>query len=128
MPCRANILITELFDTELIGEGALPSYEHAHRHLVQENCEAVPHRATVYAQLVESRRMWSWNKLFPVRVQTGHGEQVIVPPLELERCPGAPSVYDIQLNQVSPTDFTALSDVMPMFRYQGAGPASGALR
>nr|XP_054367253.1 protein arginine N-methyltransferase 7 isoform X3 [Mirounga angustirostris] len=75
MPCRANILITELFDTELIGEGALPSYEHAHRHLVQENCEAVPHRATVYAQLVESRRMWSWNKLFPVRVQTSRGEQ-----------------------------------------------------
>nr|XP_058900822.1 protein arginine N-methyltransferase 7 isoform X5 [Kogia breviceps] len=115
MPCRANILITELFDTELIGEGALPSYEHAHRHLVQENCEAVPHRATVYAQLVESRRMWSWNKLFPVHVQTSLGEQVIVPPLELERCPGAPSVYDIQLNQVSLTDFTVLSDVLPMF-------------
>lgn len=35
LPCRANILVTELFDTELIGEGALPSYEHAHRHLVQ---------------------------------------------------------------------------------------------
>ncbi|XP_004690271.1 PREDICTED: protein arginine N-methyltransferase 7 isoform X2 [Condylura cristata] len=115
MPCRANILITELFDTELIGEGALPSYEHAHRHLVQENCEAVPHRATIYAQLVESRKMWSWNKLFPIHVQTSCGEQVIVPPLELERCPGAPSVYDIQLNQVSPTDFTVLSDVLPMF-------------
>ncbi|KAG8521778.1 Protein arginine N-methyltransferase 7 [Galemys pyrenaicus] len=115
MPCRANILITELFDTELIGEGALPSYEHAHRHLVQENCEAVPHRATIYAQLVESRKMWSWNKLFPIHVQTSCGEQVIIPPLELERCPGAPSVYDIQLNQVSPADFTALSDVLPMF-------------
>nr|XP_015094179.1 protein arginine N-methyltransferase 7 isoform X2 [Vicugna pacos] len=115
MPCRANILITELFDTELIGEGALPSYEHAHRHLMQENCEAVPHRATVYAQLVESRRMWSWNKLFPIRVQTSLGEKVIIPPLELERCPGAPSVCDIQLNQVSPTDFTVLSDVLPMF-------------
>ena len=35
MLCRANILVTELFDTELIGEGALPSYEHAHRHLMQ---------------------------------------------------------------------------------------------
>ncbi|XP_051030386.1 LOW QUALITY PROTEIN: protein arginine N-methyltransferase 7-like [Phodopus roborovskii] len=115
LPCRANILVTELFDTELIGEGALPSYEHAHRHLVQENCEAVPHKATVYAQLVESRRMWSWNKLFPVRIQTGLGEQVIVPPSELERCPGAPSVYDIQLNQVSSADFTVLSDVLPMF-------------
>lgn len=32
---KANVLITELFDTELIGEGALPSYEHAHRNLVQ---------------------------------------------------------------------------------------------
>uniref|UniRef100_A0AC11DVN8 Protein arginine methyltransferase 7 n=1 Tax=Ovis aries TaxID=9940 RepID=A0AC11DVN8_SHEEP len=115
LPCRANILITELFDTELIGEGALPSYEHAHRHLVQANCEAVPHRATVYAQLVESRRMWSWNKLFPIRVQTSRGERVIIPPLELERCPGAPSVCDIQLNQVSPADFTILSDVLPMF-------------
>uniref|UniRef100_A0A2K6KBP3 Protein arginine N-methyltransferase n=1 Tax=Rhinopithecus bieti TaxID=61621 RepID=A0A2K6KBP3_RHIBE len=115
MPCRANILVTELFDTELIGEGALPSYEHAHRHLVEENCEAVPHRATVYAQLVESRRMWSWNKLFPIRVQTSLGEQVIVPPVDLENCPGAPSVCDIQLNQVSPADFTVLSDVLPMF-------------
>lgn len=35
METKANILITELFDTELIGEGALPSYEHAHQNLVQ---------------------------------------------------------------------------------------------
>lgn len=115
MPCRANILITELFDTELIGEGALPSYEHAHKHLVQENCEAVPHRATIYAQLVESRKMWSWNKLFPICIHTSRGEQIINPPAELDRCPGAPSVYDIQLNQVSPADFTVLSHVLPMF-------------
>ena len=72
--------------------------------------------------------MWSWNKLFPIPVHTSCGEQVIVPPLELERCPGAPSVYDIQLNQVSSSDFTVLSDVLPMFRYQEATPADGALR
>ncbi|ELW50360.1 Protein arginine N-methyltransferase 7 [Tupaia chinensis] len=114
MPCRANILVTELFDTELIGEGALPSYEHAHQHLVQV-VDRRPPSATVYAQLVESRRMWSWNKLFPIHVQTSLGERVIVPPAELESCPGAPSVCDIQLNQVSPSDFTVLSDVLPMF-------------
>lgn len=88
----------------------------------------MPHRATVYAQLVESRRMWSWNKLFPIRVETSRGEQVIIPHLELERCPGAPSVCDIQLNQVSPADFTILSDVLPMFRYQGATQGHGAWR
>ncbi|XP_044290062.1 protein arginine N-methyltransferase 7 [Varanus komodoensis] len=111
----ANILITELFDTELIGEGALPSYEHAHRYLVQEGCEAVPHRATVYAQLVESKRMWSWNKLLPIHVQAEDGEKIIVSPPEMENCPGAPSVYDIQLNQVPLHDFTALSEVVKMF-------------
>lgn len=72
--------------------------------------------------------MWSWNKLFPVRVQTSLGEQVIVPPSELERCPGAPSVYDIQLSQVSPADFTVLSDVLPMFRYRGASGVALASR
>ncbi|KAK2085322.1 Protein arginine N-methyltransferase 7 [Saguinus oedipus] len=59
--------------------------------------------------------MWSWNKLFPIRVQTSLGEQVIIPPVDLERCPGAPSVCDIQLNQVSPAEFTVLSDVLPVF-------------
>lgn len=38
MEMKANLLITELFDTELIGEGALPSYEHAHQNLVQVCC------------------------------------------------------------------------------------------
>ena len=32
---RANILVTEVFDTELIGEGALGTFQHAHAHLLQ---------------------------------------------------------------------------------------------
>ena len=32
---RANILVTEVFDTELIGEGALLTYSHAHKNLLQ---------------------------------------------------------------------------------------------
>ncbi|XP_072836614.2 protein arginine N-methyltransferase 7 [Pogona vitticeps] len=126
MQCRANILITELFDTELIGEGALPSYEHAHKFLVQEGCEAVPHRATVYAQLVESYRMWSWNKLFPIHIQTEEGEKVIISPPEMENCPGAPSVYDIQLNQVPQSDFVVLSEVVTMFSVDFSKPVSRA--
>jgi len=35
MPKRANILVTEVFDTELIGEGALPTFHHAHKHLLE---------------------------------------------------------------------------------------------
>ncbi|NXP15831.1 ANM7 methyltransferase, partial [Thinocorus orbignyianus] len=126
MQCRANILVTELFDTELIGEGALPTYEHAHKYLVQEGCEAVPHRATVYVQLVESKRMWSWNKLFPVRVEAQDGEKVIVSPSEMENCPGVPSVCDIQLNQMPSSDFTILSDVVTMFSVDFSKPVRSA--
>ncbi|NXV59144.1 ANM7 methyltransferase, partial [Molothrus ater] len=126
MQCRANILVTELFDTELIGEGALPTYEHAHKYLVQEGCEAVPHRATVYVQLVESRRMWSWKKLFPVHVEAEDGEKILVPPSEMENCPGLASVCDIQLNQMPSSDFSTLSDVVKMFSVDFSKPVQSA--
>ena len=35
MPHRANILITEVFDTELIGEGAIGTFRHALEHLLE---------------------------------------------------------------------------------------------
>lgn len=60
--------------------------------------------------------MWSWNKLLPVHIQTQYGEKVIASLPEMENCPGAPVVYDIQLNQVPFNDFTPLSDVLTMFR------------
>ncbi|NXC99506.1 ANM7 methyltransferase, partial [Certhia familiaris] len=126
MQCRANILVTELFDTELIGEGALPSYEHAHKYLVQEGCEAVPHRARVYVQLVESRRMWSWKRLFPIHVEVEDGEKILVPPSEMENCPGVPSVCDIQLNQMPSSDFSILSDVVTMFSVDFSKPVQSA--
>ena len=35
MPNRASILITEIFDSELIGEGVVPTLIHAHQHLLE---------------------------------------------------------------------------------------------
>lgn len=32
---RANILVTEIFDTELLGEGALSTFRHAHENLLE---------------------------------------------------------------------------------------------
>ncbi|XP_062317221.1 protein arginine N-methyltransferase 7 [Osmerus eperlanus] len=122
MLTRANILVTELFDTELIGEGALPSYEHAHIHLVQDGCEAVPHRATVYAQLVESELLWSWAQLQPLQV----GGARLLPPPEVARCAGAHSVCDIQLSQVEPHSFTPLGPLCTMFTVDFSKPVSSA--
>ncbi|XP_053175311.1 protein arginine N-methyltransferase 7 [Scomber japonicus] len=122
MQMKANILITELFDTELIGEGALPSYEHAHHNLVQEGCEAVPHRATVYAQLVESELLWSWAQLQEVEVEGTR----LVPPPAVGHCSGAHAVCDIQLSQVSPHSFNPLGPVCTMFSVDFSKPVSSA--
>uniref|UniRef100_A0A7N8YF69 Protein arginine N-methyltransferase n=1 Tax=Mastacembelus armatus TaxID=205130 RepID=A0A7N8YF69_9TELE len=124
MQMKANVLITELFDTELIGEGALPSYEHAHQNLVQEGCEAVPHRATVYAQLVESELLWSWAQLQPVDVEGAR----LVPPPAVCHCAGAHSVCDIQLSQVSPRSFTPLGPLCTMFSVDFSKPVSSAFQ
>ncbi|KAJ0068921.1 hypothetical protein NL108_014900 [Boleophthalmus pectinirostris] len=111
MRSRANVLVTELFDTELIGEGALPSYEHAHEHLMQKGCEAVPHRARVYAQLVHCEELWGWTRLRPVSV----GSSTLLPSPALARCPGSHAVCDLQLSQVPPRSFSALSPRLTMF-------------
>lgn len=34
MELKANILVTEVFDTELIGEGAIGTFNHAHANLL----------------------------------------------------------------------------------------------
>lgn len=120
---KANVLVTELFDTELIGEGALPSYEHAHMHLVQRVCEAVPHRATVYAQLVESERLWSWTQLQPIELDE---DKRLMPPPAVGCCAGAPSVCDIQLSQVTPQSFTPLGPLCTMFSVDFSQPVSSA--
>ncbi|XP_037109470.1 protein arginine N-methyltransferase 7 isoform X2 [Syngnathus acus] len=122
MEMKANVLITELFDTELIGEGALPSYEHAHQNLVQKGCVAVPHRATVYAQLVQSQLLWSWAQLQPIEVQ---GTQLLPPPA-VANCSGSHAVCDIQLSQISPHSFTALGPVCTMFSVDFSKPVSSA--
>lgn len=88
----------------------------------QAGCEAVPHRATIYAQLVESDMLWKWSQIQPIEVD-GH---TLHPPPSVVECPGAPSVCDIQLSQVSPRSFTPLGPICTMFSVDFSKPVSSA--
>lgn len=72
----------------------------------------MPHRATVYAQLVESELLWSWAQLQPLQV----GGSRLLPPPDVALCAGAHAVCDVQLSQVSPESFTPLGPLCTMFR------------
>lgn len=60
MEQKANILVAEVFDTELIGEGAIKTYNHAHQHLMDSDCICVPDSAAVYVQIVDSSTASGW--------------------------------------------------------------------
>ncbi|XP_057415264.1 protein arginine N-methyltransferase 1.6 isoform X2 [Lotus japonicus] len=60
---RADVLVSEILDSELLGEGLIPTLQHAHDNLLVENPLTVPYRATTYGQLVESTFLWQLHDL-----------------------------------------------------------------
>lgn len=78
---RGNILVTEVFDTELIGEGAIETFNHAHEHLLEKDCIVVPDSGVMYVQVVESPLAWAWNT--PKTVANLDGEVLLKTPLEV---------------------------------------------
>jgi predicted TPR repeat methyltransferase len=54
LPERADVVISEIVDTVLLGEGALATLFHAMHRLAKPNARAIPERGTLKAQLVES--------------------------------------------------------------------------
>uniref|UniRef100_A0A8B9KLE4 Protein arginine N-methyltransferase n=1 Tax=Astyanax mexicanus TaxID=7994 RepID=A0A8B9KLE4_ASTMX len=85
--------------------------KHSTEVTVGPGCEAVPHRATIYAQVVESEHLWSWAQIRPVQVD----DRTLHPPAAMKQCAGTPSVCDIQLSQVPPSAFTPIGPLCTMF-------------
>lgn len=81
LPQRANILVTEVFDTELIGEGAIETFNHAHAHLLDKDCIVVPDSATIFVQVVESPLAWAWN--MPKLIADLDGDVLVRTPVEV---------------------------------------------
>lgn len=59
----ADILVSEILDSELLGEGLIPTLQQAHDMLLVKNPKTVPYRATTYGQLVESTFLWKLHDL-----------------------------------------------------------------
>lgn len=54
LPCRADVLVTEIFDSVLIGEGLLATMADARARLVAPDARSVPHAAELVGMLLES--------------------------------------------------------------------------
>ncbi|XP_062074738.1 protein arginine N-methyltransferase 1.6 isoform X2 [Humulus lupulus] len=74
---RADVLVSEILDSELLGEGLIPSLQHAHDMLLVENPLTVPYRATTYGQLVESSFLWRLHDLHNNEAKTSDGIRLV---------------------------------------------------
>ncbi|XP_045790454.1 protein arginine N-methyltransferase 1.6 [Trifolium pratense] len=79
---RADVLVSEILDSELLGEGLIPTLQHAHDNLLVENPLTVPYRATTYGQLVESTFLWRLHDLRSNEAGASDGIRLAPPGLE----------------------------------------------
>ncbi|KAK9309305.1 hypothetical protein QLX08_001042 [Tetragonisca angustula] len=118
---KANILVTEVFDTELIGEGALFTFRHAHENLLEENSIVIPHTATIWVQVVESPTICTWNTVHPIQ---NRSKYLLNTPHSVKSCSGAAAVHDIQLTQFPYNAFKPLLPPQPIFRFDLSGKST----
>ena len=97
MERRANILVTEVFDTELIGEGAISTYNHAARCLLTADRLVVPGVARVWAQVVTSNKCRAWSR--PAPLQLGEGD-ILLPPPSHSGGHSSLALHDLQLSEL----------------------------
>ncbi|PWA45607.1 protein arginine methyltransferase 7 [Artemisia annua] len=77
MTSRADVLVSEILDSELLGEGLIPTLQHAHDNLLVQGYKTVPYKATTYGQLVESTHLWKLHDLFSNEANVADGIHLV---------------------------------------------------
>jgi len=95
LPELADVVISEIVDTVLLGEGALATLAHAMGKLAKPNARAIPEQGTLKAQLVESSKLlklWRPHKAEGLKLDAFHpfANVAQVTPNDLLACPLRP--------------------------------------
>ena len=104
---KANVLVTEVFDTELIGEGAIATFNHALDNLLEEDCYVIPDHAYMFAQVVDSKvcQDLNWLNKSALGLKIPKGDENI----------SGDFIYDVQLTQFD--DFKEISEPKMIFKF-----------
>jgi len=114
VPSRANLLVTELWDTELIGEGALPTLRDACSCLLEPGFISVPAAATIYVQVIGSEALWNMHQLNPKQMSDS---QNVTFPADMEQCCGTASAFDLHVDELSDEEINILTAPVPVLRF-----------
>lgn len=95
IPEQADVVISEIVDTMLLGEGALATLVDAMHRLAKPNVRAIPERGVVKAQLVEGEKLlnlWRPHQAMGFKLDAFHGLANVaqITPNDLSACPLEP--------------------------------------
>lgn len=119
LPRRADMLVSELFDSILLGEAVIPIVRHAMQHLLVREPVIIPERATVFAQVVQNEQIYRMNSL--------HGQHLNDTQARLARsdaaweCMGAKPALPLHISAVAATN-TELTAVTPVLSFDFTKP------
>uniref|UniRef100_A0A6G1SBX6 Protein arginine N-methyltransferase 7 n=1 Tax=Aceria tosichella TaxID=561515 RepID=A0A6G1SBX6_9ACAR len=93
-----DLLVAELLDTELIGEGCLITYRHAVENLCSPNCIFIPESAHIYIQPLNSKYHYSRQRIQDQKLCWGLLGTIEVVDEEAKSCCGLSEIDDLHLN------------------------------
>ncbi|CAA6656140.1 unnamed protein product [Spirodela intermedia] len=115
LPCRADVMVSEVLDSELLGEGLIPTLQHAHDMLLVEHPKTVPYRATTYGQLVDSTFLQKLHDLHSSETSASDG--VHLAPRGLENIVSVrPKQYAMHCDAIS-KEIILLSEPFKIFAF-----------
>ncbi|CAL9126780.1 unnamed protein product [Musa textilis] len=111
----AEVLVSEILDSELLGEGLIPTLQQAHDMLLAKNPQTVPYRATTYGQLVESPFLWKLHDLFSNEINLSDG--IHLTPAGLERVIGIKKQQYVMHCTAMSREIRLLSEPFKIFEF-----------
>jgi predicted RNA methylase/Flp pilus assembly protein TadD len=63
LPRRADLLVTEIFDRAVVGEGVLPTMNHAWQNLLEAEARVIPEGATLYGALTQAPHLQRFHNI-----------------------------------------------------------------
>lgn len=116
---KFNLLVAELLDTELIGEGCLHVYQDAVKHLCDPDCLFVPHIARIYIEPVASNLLFKRHAIDDLEYDLTQRKKI-----KIEVSPNVRSCCDcraddMQVSMLQPEkDFIRISEPKQVFSFQ----------
>eukprot|EP00045_Choanoeca_perplexa_P009595 m.92778 g.92778 ORF g.92778 m.92778 type:complete len:609 (-) comp14964_c0_seq1:15-1841(-) len=89
---QPNVVVSEIVDSELLGEGMLPSIRHIVQEIADPSAIFVPYRAEVVVQLVECSELQKWHSL--------NGCDIGNITLSQAACLGQGQLHDVQVDRL----------------------------